>query len=163
MRVDDDSLVTADRACAFEFDEFAYLVDIAFNAAALRAPVENPERTGVTLENERGASQRYVFTDTPANRAMLAVKKEVGSSSKRFWSFMWRFWALAELIHHRKLAPWLRDEAADHGAQSLHPAVLDVARRMKMTKRGKFDTHDFIALVRKSSAGAQAGDRPGRR
>ena len=55
-----------------------------------------------------------------------------------------------ELIQSNKLGEWVFDDPEEVGVKKIHPAVFDVARRMKMNKEGKFNISDFVKLAEKS-------------
>lgn len=142
--------VRPQNAVAFEFDEFSYHFDLAMAAGALRMPVANPQQTGFVLVDEDGSEEAYRFGDHPMNRAAFAVKQSFNDALK-FMSFMWRFWALMDLLRDDGLPPWCQPSTETEGAIIIPSEILDVARRMRMNKRGAFNAPRFRKLVAQSA------------
>jgi hypothetical protein len=134
----------------FTYDEFAYYFGVAISAAELTLPTRNPETVGVVVvEHEGGSVERLSLVDNPMNRALLATKREIGDAWK-FSSFVWRFWALMELIGANRLGGFTQQVADAPEARHMHPAVIDVARRLTLTKQGHFRAHEFLRSLRAS-------------
>ena len=55
-----------------------------------------------------------------------------------------------ELIQSNKLGEWAFDDPEEVGVTKIHPAVFDVARKMRMNKEGKFNISSFIKSVEES-------------
>ena len=63
---------------------------------------------------------------------------------------MWRFWALMDLIREDKLRPRYprpTDDDNDDDKFIIPARVLDVARHMRLNKRGVFNVSNFRRLV----------------
>ena len=96
---------------------------------------------------------KIIGADRPENRAILAVKESL-KDTRQFSSFMWRFWALMDLIREDKLRPWRprpTDDDNDDDEFIIPARVLDVARRMRLNKRGAFNVSNFRRLVAHSN------------
>lgn len=61
-----------------------------------------------------------------------------------FSSFQWRLWALMELVAENKLGAFVRESPDSPGSRDMHPAVLEVAGRLMLTKQGHFRTSEFL-------------------
>ena len=151
---DHESMLGPERALAFDFDEFAYYFEIAFAAGALKMPVENPEQYGLDIEMEPGHVERIQFTDNSLNRTMLALQKEIDDPGK-FVSFSYRFFALMDMIRNEALSRWVRRDETESRWKEVHPALIDVARRIKMNKKGKFSVRAFRRAVERSRVTAE--------
>ena len=84
---------------------------------------------------------------TPFRRAALALKTELGDDDARFKSALWRFCAVMELYQRRALSPWARASGERPDTEAIHPAVLDVASEMRLSKSGKLPRDRFLATV----------------
>jgi len=130
-------------AQTFAREEFAYYFAVAMSAAELRMRTGNPETVGVVVELEDGSTEGLCLADHPMNRAMLATRREI-SNAWMFLSFQWRFWALMELVHDNKLGNFFRESPDAPGSGEVHPAVLEAAGRLPLTKQGHFRPAEFL-------------------
>lgn len=87
------------------------------------------------------------LSDSPYNRAAVALKRRYGNDGEAFASSFYRFRALMELISKNSLGVWVRSSIRIPGALRIHPAVLDVASEMRLSKNGKFALRKFIEAV----------------
>jgi hypothetical protein len=88
------------------------------------------------------------LSDTPIHRAAGALKRRYGDDRAVFASAFYRFRALMELISREALGGWARSSIRRQGALRLHPAVLDVASEMRLSKNGKFAARKFLDAVK---------------
>lgn len=89
------------------------------------------------------------LSDTPYNRAAIALKRRYADDRAAFASAFYRFRALMELISRDALGMWARSSIRRQGALRIHPAVLDVASEMRLSKNGKFASRKFLDEVEK--------------
>ncbi len=143
-------LVRPQNAIEFEFDDFCRHLEIAMTAGSSLIPASDPEEIGLIHIEEDGEQMKVSFTDCPMNRAMFAVKRSFNDPTK-FMSFMWRFWALMDLVREDGLRPWCQPSNETEGAITIPSEVLDVARRMRLNKRGAFNVRNFRKLVAQSA------------
>ncbi len=87
------------------------------------------------------------LSDTPYNRAATALKRRYGEDRAAFVSAFYRFRALMELVSNEALGAWARSSIRRRGALRIHPAVLDVASNMRLSKNGKFASRKFLDAV----------------
>lgn len=136
-----------ENACALEPAEFARAFQLAIVAG------ERPQ----DLEDQ--ASDRHEelvgddglplqLSDTPYNRAAVALKRRYKDDRIVFASAFYRFRALMELISKDALGEWARPSIRRQGALRIHPAVLDVASEMRLSKNGKFASRKFLDAVK---------------
>jgi hypothetical protein len=88
------------------------------------------------------------LSDTPFNRAAAALKRRYAGDTYVFSSAFYRFRALMELISKDALGGWARSSIRRRGALRIHPAVLDVASEMRLSKNGKFASRKFLHAVK---------------
>ncbi len=88
------------------------------------------------------------LSDTPYNRAAVALKRRYGEDRAVFASAFYRFRALIELVSSGALGAWARSSIRREGALRIHPAVLDVASDMRLSKNGKFASRKFLDAVK---------------
>ncbi len=101
------------------------------------------------LEADGSVSMLQV-PDTPHGRAAFALKRHFAGDDAGFQSALPRFRALMDLFSRGALAGWMR--AGDGGRSSLHPAVLDVASRMRLSRNGRFAPRKFLDEVERAAA-----------
>jgi len=89
----------------------------------------------------------------------MALKRHYREDEKRFLSALFRFSALMELISKNALGAWMRSSIRREGASRIHPAVLDVASRMRLSKNGRFALNKFLESV-EETAHAHYGNLP---
>jgi len=150
---DDDCVFLPQNAIELELDVFSRHLDLALAAGAGLVPAPDPRKKKVYLLDEDGKELEITFTDRPENRAILAVKESL-KDTRQFSSFMWRFWALTDLIREDKLRPWCArptDDDNDDDEFIIPARILDVARRMRLNKRGAFNVSNFRRLVARSN------------
>jgi hypothetical protein len=142
------SLTLPHQAIEFELDDFSYHIELAMAAGSMRTPVRNPELNHVIIEDDDEVID-LSFRDHPMIRAVFAVKDSM-KDSQRFSSFLWRFWALMELVNDQRLRPWCQPTADGSGTIMMHTAVIDVGRRLRLSKRGSFNVIAFVKLLNQS-------------
>ncbi len=87
--------------------------------------------------------------DSPHGRAAFALKRHFAGDEAAFRSAHARFRALMHLFAGGALGPWTR--ARDGGRTALHPAVIDVASRMRLSDNGRFAPRKFLDAVARAA------------
>jgi len=88
--------------------------------------------------------------DTPHGRAAFALKRHFAGDETAFHSALPRFRALMDLFARGTLGEWAR--AGDGGRSALHPAVIDVASRMRLSRNGRFAPRKSLDAVEHGAA-----------
>lgn len=145
-----------ENAVEFEPVEFADIFGIALRSGEVPQPDESGD-LGVELMDNDGLPIK--LSDTPFNRAGIALKQHYREDEERFLSALFRFRALMELITKDALGPWMRSSIRREGSSRIHPAVLDVASQMRLSRNGKFPVNKFLEAV-KDTARAHYADLP---
>ncbi|MDX1514705.1 MAG: hypothetical protein R3174_13285 [Gammaproteobacteria bacterium] len=141
---------------AAEFDpaEFAGVFEIAVRAGE-SAQSDESGIVDVELTGDDGLPVR--LADTPYKRAGIALKRHYHDDEDRFLAALFRFRALMELISRNALGRWMRTSIRREGASRIHPAVLDVASHMRLSRNGKFAVNKFLEAVEEISRARYAG------
>ncbi len=126
-------------ALPFSPAEFGRLFHLALTAG------QDPVRAADEAEPDLHIGD-YRVPETPFRRAALALKAELDDDA-RFKSALWRFCAVMELYQRRALTPWARRSRDRPDTDAIHPAVLDVASEMRLSKSGKLPRDKFLAEV----------------
>lgn len=92
-----------------------------------------------------GSVSLLELPDSPHTRAAFALKRHFADDPRAFHSALARFRALMDLFSRGVLAPWCRRSGDARSA--LHPAVIDVASRMRLSPNGRFAPRKFTAAV----------------
>jgi len=121
-------------------------MELASNAAVSRIPGVCPHEYGIDLLDDDGTIESLRLADTPIHRVMLAISREI-PDSHRFFSFMWRYRGLMQLIESGYLNPWRIEDPYASGGEQLHPAVLDAARKVTLDFNGNFPLKSFEAAI----------------
>lgn len=80
----------------------------------------------------------------PIMTVVDAARGHFGDDNVHVKSFLYRFWALMDLVTKGQLAPWVSDV---NQQQQLHPALLLAAAEVRMTKKGRFPAKRFVQHV----------------
>ncbi len=134
---------------AFDAGEFAKLFELAVRAG--ESPQESAESGDLDVELMGDDGKPVRLAKTPYNRAGLAIKRRYETDEARFLSALFRFRALMDLISGDALGRWVRSSIRREGASRLHPAVLDVASSMRVSKNGKFAVRKFLRAVEETA------------
>lgn len=125
--------------------EFWAIVDIGIRAGQARAPA--------VLRRPRDAAAAA----SPYLKAASALREHFGDDGARFESAMARFAALMALFSDHKLQQWVRASPENPLSSDIHPAVIDVAARMKPSRNGKFPVRKFLREVEQTARRRYAG------
>jgi len=136
-----------ENACALEPAEFAQAFQLAIIAGERPQDLEDASASELPEELVGDDGLPLQLSDTPYNRAAMALKRRYPEDRAVFASAFYRFRALMELISGDALGAWARSSIRRQGALRIHPAVLDVASDMRLSKNGKFAARKFLDAV----------------
>ena len=104
------------------------------------------------LALDAGQDARNATSSSPYERAGFALKRYFADRTHECVSAESRFCALMDLYTRDVLAGWVRLGAGASGRTEIHPAVLDVASRLRLASNGKFPVRKFIQQVTETAA-----------
>ena len=136
-----------ENARALEPSEFAEMFQLAIVAGERPQDLAELEGADSELELVGDDGLPLQLSDTPYNRAAIALRKRYAEDKAGFASAFYRFRALMELIANDSLGHWARPSIRRQGTLRLHPAVLDVASDMRISKNGRFAVRKFLDAV----------------
>ena len=96
---------------------------------------------------EKGAATAAPSADIPANRAILAVKKEFPDAGE-FQSLSLRLQRFAEIVGDKKLIKWGMVKYSEAGGVEIHDAVINALATAPFRKSGVLDKTAFHSLVK---------------
>jgi len=96
---------------------------------------------------DSGQSLANAPSSTPWERARSALKQHFAGREDSFESADFRFRALMDLYTRGVLADWVRSGGGVTERTEIHPAVLDVASRLRLASNGKFSVRKFLEKV----------------
>ena len=150
MNFDDaDRLIPRPKDIApMDGDEFRQVLEWAAEIAYGCAPdsVANPSEKQIHMDMGDGSIGTIQFTDIPQNRLVMAVSQHYRSNRPKFYSFMFRVWALMPILQGGLPPEYARQEG---NGQAIHDAVFEVAATLPLTKRGEFHRARFLAELRR--------------
>jgi len=136
---------TLPRIAPVEPAELSFALAVGSAAAAKRIPGAGVGGMGIDIQAEDGEIERLELTDVPMNRAAMAIRDQF--PREKFMPLMFRGWALGALFDDERMAPYLREDAADPKACEVHEAVMDVAAVMPLNKDGQYNASAFFRRV----------------
>ena len=112
------------------------------------APLE-PAEFGIAFQValDAGQSPDGATSSSPWERAGFALKRHFADEKGKFESANCRFQAVMDLYLRNALADWIRSGGEGSRRMEIHPAVHDVASRLRLAKNGKFPTRKFLEKV----------------
>ena len=99
------------------------------------------------LALDAGQDTQNTTSSSPYERASLALKRYFADRTDEFVSAEYRFRALMDLYTRDVLADWIRLSGGGSARTEIHPAVLDVASRLRLTSNGNFPVRKFLQEV----------------
>ncbi len=100
------------------------------------------------VENDLSAQ-----VENPYYRAGAAIREMLtGEDPLLFEAGMSRFTALMDLYGRNVLDTWLRPSAKGAKAHDIHPAIIDVAARVRLSANGRFAQRKFLDEVESHAA-----------
>lgn len=131
----------------FDLEEFSYVFDLAMHASMVKLAARNPSDKSMLLENSDGSVVRLRPTDIPINRAAMAVVEHYRNDHSKYYSMMFRLFALMEILEDKALDRWRREDKDIPEIREIHRAVIDAAATFPLTKRGRFSRPKFLKEV----------------
>jgi hypothetical protein len=125
-------------------EQLVFALGVADAAATGKTPQSGIGHLGVEGAPADGVA-RIGLTDIPANRAMIAVRKQF--PSEVFQPLMFRMWALATVMKDSRAKAFLRAAEDDPEGQEVHEAVYEVAATMPLNKDALFNAQKFFRRV----------------
>lgn len=112
------------------------------------APLE-PAEFGIAFQIalDAGQSPSDTTSASPWERASFALKRHFSDRGDKFDSADFRFRAVMDLYTRNVLADWVRSGDETSRRMEIHPAVLDVASRLRLASNGKFPARKFLEKV----------------
>jgi hypothetical protein len=112
------------------------------------SPLE-PAEFGIAfqLALDAGQSSDNASSSSPYERASFALKRYFADRTDTFVSADFRFRALMDLYTRDVLVDWVRSGSGGSVRTEIHPAVLDVASRLRLASNGKFPVRKFLEDV----------------
>jgi len=109
------------------------------------SPLE-PAEFGIAfqLALDAGQSSDNASSSSPYERASFALKRHFANRTDTFVSANFRFQALMDLYTRDVLVDWVRSGSSGSVRTEIHPAVLDVASRLRLASNGKFPVRKFL-------------------
>jgi hypothetical protein len=107
----------------------------------------NPQQFSGNLVEDDGTATNIRFTDIPANRGMLAVKKEF-PDAEEFQCMSFRLLTFSEVIKNRQLIRMRLVRKRESGEIEVHDAVINALAMAPFSKSGALDKPAFLALVK---------------
>jgi len=141
-------MLRPDKCDPMDRERFTDAFGAILEAAARPLPrdmLENP----ICLENDDGSTSTLHFTDHPLRRLIVAAGDYFASDdadNQEHLNFLYRFEGLQCLIQQGVLGDWVH-ASTDGQAYEMHPAVLDAAAEVPMTKKGRFPRQAFLRKV----------------
>ncbi|MGB9114257.1 hypothetical protein [Bradyrhizobium sp.] len=123
-------------------------------ALATESPQANASESSPTPVEKVGAATAAPSADIPANRAILAVKKEFPDTGE-FQSLSLRLQRFSEVIGDKKLIKWGMVHHSEGGIE-VHDAVINALATAPFRKSGVLDKPAFHMLVKAEYAKLEA-------
>lgn len=116
------------------------------------APIE-PAEFGVAFQAalDAGQSANGAPSSTPWERARRALERRFSGDDEKIESADSRFRAVMDLFTRDVLVDWTRGSGGAAPRMEIHPAVLDVASRMRLAGNGKFPVRKFLDDVSRTA------------
>jgi len=117
------------------------------------APLE-PAEFGIAFQValDSGQDASNAPSSSPWERARFALKRHYSGEEDKFHSADFRFRALMDLYTKDLLSDWVRSSGEVSSRTEIHPAVLDVASRLRIASNGKFPVRKFLQSVSKTAS-----------
>lgn len=109
----------------------------------------DPAEFGIAFQIalDAGQSGADATSSSPWERASFALARHFCDEVKKFDSADLRFRAVMDLYTRDILADWVRNSGDASPRMEIHPAVLDVASRLRLASNGKFPVRKFLDKV----------------
>lgn len=146
-------VVKPEQAVPFDPIEFKMTLMFAMEAGHEPSPGFDPTRLKLKLKDTDGSSKTLQFADIPINRFGIAVLQRYGKDTKKYSSFMFRAFALMDLVRSGELSShYYRPAPKDDEASEIHDAVLELAASFPLSATGGFERRAFLEALARASA-----------
>lgn len=137
-------------------DTFVYMMQVFQSGAQMTIPVENPSARPAIVDDDGTA---YALTDTPMNRGMGAVMKELSETGEGpAQAYLVRIMHMGEIFRdHGRFGRFMKSEGDDF--HSVSAALLRAAATAKFTARTDKMGFDLDDVLAKANAFAEQGQR----
>ncbi len=133
----------ADDAQVFPPEQFARLVLVAISSGEHSPGVDDAGHVDALAAD--GSTIRVPVSNNPYQRAADALSEYFEDDEPGLKSLMWRFGALMYLLERKILQRWIKLD--QNQSMRIHPAVLDVASYLRLSRNGRFAQKKFVQAV----------------
>ena len=131
-----------DEAQVFPPDKFAHLVLVAITSGEHNSGGDAGHVDALAAD---GSTIRVPVSENPYQRAAAALGEYFEDDEAGLNSLMWRFGALMKLLELKILQRWIKLD--ENQSMRIHPAVLDVASYLRLSRNGRFAQKKFLQAV----------------
>jgi hypothetical protein len=126
-----------EQAMAFDAAEFARVVMIGIAAG------ESGDDASLVVDRPApdGSVEVLEVPDNPHSKAAFALRRHYARDDRAFASALMRFRAFMGLLARGGLEGWVQRRSG--GRLAIHPAALDVASQLKISRNGRFAPRKF--------------------
>lgn len=149
--MDQNRIIRPNDAVPVSVDDFLFAMQVGMAAGSFRMPMVSPTEYGFTIETADDQSHRLQLADHPLNRFGLAVREHFAGDHALFKSFMWRWFALLNVLELQDCKPYIQREP-NASFKLIHSSVLTVAATEPLQDDGEFDHQQFFARVAEAYA-----------
>lgn len=136
---------TLHKIAKVSLEELVFAYEVGGRAASNQIPRSGVGGMGVTIGNEDGSAQRIELTDTPLNRAMIAIRDQFPKGQLQ--PLMLRLMAMSEMLKKPEAEPYIRPAPAHKGEYEVSEAVFRVAAEMPLNANLLFNRSTFFKRV----------------
>lgn len=126
---------------AFDARDFAHIVMLGIAAGE----AGDGEPLVVDAPKPDGTVEVLEVPDNPYSKATFALRKHFRGDDLAFASAVMRFRAFMNLLSRGALEKWV--QRRDGERLAIHPAALDVASQLKISRNGRFAPRKFQQAV----------------
>jgi hypothetical protein len=128
---------------------FSYAAEVAHNPATV---LNDPTEMKISIK-DKGKVKKLVFKDIPMNRMGVSICQRFRGDNVKFMSFMWRWFAFVDLMHHDVLGGDFHKVAlSKEQPDEIHNAVVELVGSFPVGPDGKFEHPAFMTQLRKKVA-----------
>lgn len=129
-------------------EELAFAYAVGSNAASGAIPQSGVKGMGVNLEMDDGDIHRIELTDTPLNRAAIAIRDQFPKG--KLQPIMLRIMALQEMSALPDALSYIRDAEDKPGESEISEAMFRIAAEMPLNHKLSFNRATFFKRVAKA-------------
>lgn len=131
-------------------EELAFAYAVGGNAASGAIPQSGVKGMGVNLQIDDGDVHRIELTDTPLNRAAIAIRDQFPKG--KLQPIMLRIMALQEMTALPEALAYIREAEGRPGDSEISEAIFRVAAEMPLNHKLSFNKGAFFKRVEKAYA-----------